>query len=144
MQTKTLTAHRASTRLALAATSLAGCAVALSAPSTKIGTAALITPANALSYYNAQNPPDYSLGLPRPTELVELVRALSNDVDKIYDFVRNNVEITFMQGLQKGALGALLDRNGTAFDQAHLMVELLQQAGHTSAKYKYGTAWRTT
>jgi RHS repeat-associated protein len=120
-------------------------ASALAAPSSsKIGTAALITPANGLSYYNAQSPPDYSLVISRPDEVIELSRALQNNVDQIYDFVRNNVEITFMHGLQKGALGALLDRNGTAFDQAHLMVELLLQAGYTSAKYKYGTITLTS
>ena len=74
----------------------------------------------------------------RPAELKELARALRNDVDLIYEYVHDNVRTTFMYGLQKGALGALLDQSGTPFDQAHLMVELLREAGY-SARFKSGT-----
>ncbi len=77
-------------------------------------------------------------GYTRPVEIKELTRALRNDPDLIYEFVRNRIEIVPLFGLQKGALGAYLDRAGTSFDQAHLMVELLREAG-TTANYKYGT-----
>ncbi len=43
-----------------------------------------------------------------------------------------------MYGLQKGALGALIDKAGTPFDQVDLMVKLLRQAGYT-ASYVSGT-----
>lgn len=80
--------------------------------------------------------PDPAAG--RPVEIKELARALRNDVDLIHEYVHDNVRTTFMYGLQKGALGALIDQSGTPFDQAELMVELLREAGY-SARYKVGT-----
>lgn len=74
----------------------------------------------------------------RPAELKELARALRHDVDLIYEYVHDNIRTVFMYGLQKGALGAMIDQSGTAFDQAHLMVELLRESGY-SARYKVGT-----
>ncbi|MEJ1969110.1 MAG: RHS repeat-associated core domain-containing protein [Rhizomicrobium sp.] len=71
-------------------------------------------------------------------EIISLTRALGNDPDKIYWWVRNNVRLTPMFGLQKGARGAAIDHAGTAFDQAHLMVEMLRTAGY-AAQYKFGT-----
>lgn len=111
-------------------------------PAVRIGTATLITPANAASYFGASSTATDGLALARPAEIVELARALSNDPDRIYDFVRHHVEITWTYGLTKGALGALLDRHGTAFDQADLMIELLRQAGY-SANFEFGTVTRT-
>jgi transglutaminase-like putative cysteine protease len=72
---------------------------------------------------------------PRPAaaqtdpEIVELARALKGDPDLIYEYVYNNIETLPQYGSLKGSLGALLDGKGTAFDQAELMVALLQQAG---------------
>ncbi len=43
-----------------------------------------------------------------------------------------------MYGLQKGALGAEIDKSGTPFDQAELMVALLNQAGFVTS-YMAGT-----
>jgi hypothetical protein len=45
----------------------------------------------------------------------------------------NNIETLPQHGSSKGPLGALLDGKGTAFDQAELMVVLLQQAGITAS-----------
>lgn len=119
---------------------LAAPALAQTAPSSvKIGTAPLVDPTAANTWYTTNTVSTNSLGTTgRPPEIVELARALSNDPDKIYDYVRNNVEIVWTYGLQKGALGAITDKSGTAFDQAHLMVELLRQANYT-ASYKVGT-----
>lgn len=72
-----------------------------------------------------------------PTEIVELARALKNDPDLIYEYVYNNIETLPQYGSAKGPLGALLDGKGTAFDQAELMVALLQQAGF-AASYQIG------
>ncbi|MDO8297684.1 MAG: RHS repeat-associated core domain-containing protein [Caulobacter sp.] len=126
--------------LATAAILVAGPAWSQSAtPSVKIGTAALITPTAADTWYGSATTSTNGLGqATRPPEIIELARALSNDPDKIYDYVRNNIEITWIYGLQKGGLGAITDKAGTAFDQANLMVELLRQAGYT-ASYKAGT-----
>lgn len=72
-----------------------------------------------------------------PTEIVELARALKGDPDLIYEYVYNNIETLPQYGSSKGPLGALLDGKGTAFDQAELMVALLQQAGF-NASYQLG------
>jgi len=74
----------------------------------------------------------------RPAELKELARALRYNVDLIYEYVHDNVRTVFIYGLQKGALGAVIDQSGTPFDQAHLMVELLRESGY-SARFKVGT-----
>ena len=74
-----------------------------------------------------------------PASVAELARALRHDVDLIYEHVRNNVEYVPLWGVKKGAFGAILDNQGTAFDQAALMVELLRQSGYT-ANYVVGPA----
>ncbi len=112
---------------------------ALAVPSVKIGTAVLTSPTTASIHYGMSTISTDSTGVAgRPNEIVELARALNGNVDQIYDYVRNNVEISWMHGLKKGALGTLIDHSGTAFDQAHLMVELLRQSGYT-ASYRPGT-----
>lgn len=73
----------------------------------------------------------------RPVELSQLATALRHDPDLIYEYVHNSIETVPMYGLQKGALGAIIDQSGTAFDQVQLMVELLRESGYT-AKYKVG------
>ncbi|HEY4940167.1 MAG TPA: hypothetical protein VII56_01965, partial [Rhizomicrobium sp.] len=109
-------------------------------PSIKIGTASLISPTDAASYYGTLTTHSTGPGAPasRPPELVALARALKNNPDLIYEYVRNNIEVVWLYGLQKGALGASIDKSGTPFDQAMLMVELLRQAGYT-ANYQVGT-----
>jgi len=116
---------------------------ALAAPSTKIGTASLISPSAADTYFGAATAATNSTGAgSRPAEIQELARALKNDPDLIYEYVRNNTAIVWTYGLTKGGMGVIVDRAGTAFDQAHLMVELLRQAGFT-ASYKLGTVTLT-
>jgi RHS repeat-associated protein len=130
-----------------------GCAVALALlstmsmastlPSAKIGRAPLIFPTGsqgAESYYAIANDSTVTQSVfpSRPNEIVELARALNNNVDEIYDFVRNYVDTVFIFGAQKGAVGAIVDKAGTPFDQATLMIELLTQAGYT-ATYQLGT-----
>lgn len=115
-------------------------------PSFKIGTASLISPTAAQTYYdNATVPTGVDIwgGLSR-TEISELANALHYDIDLIFEYVRNNVEVTPLYGLKKGAMGALLEHHGTPFDQAHLLVELLKhsdavQATGYSPKYRLGT-----
>jgi len=112
---------------------------AFAAPSTKIGTAILLTPSAADGFYGAATTATNSIGSSaRPNEIKELVRALKGNPDLIYEYVRNNTEIVWTYGLSKGAMGVVIDKAGTAFDQAHLMVELLREAGYT-AGYKVGT-----
>lgn len=73
-----------------------------------------------------------------PASITELARALKNDPDLIYEYVRNNIEFYPIWGVHKGPVGTILDNAGTAFDQASLMVSLLRQAGYT-ASYVIGT-----
>jgi RHS repeat-associated protein len=72
-----------------------------------------------------------------PASIAELARSLRYDPDLIYQYVRNNIEVYPIFGVQKGALGAVLDNQGTAFDQAMLMVALLRTSG-IDAKFMRG------
>ncbi|MDQ0612255.1 RHS repeat-associated protein [Variovorax sp. W1I1] len=65
-----------------------------------------------------------------PASIPELARALLYNPDVIYQYVRNNIEYYPTFGIQKGALGAVLDNQGTAHDQATLLVELLRASGY--------------
>jgi len=114
-------------------------------PAMTIGTAALITPAAASTYYPTRTVTATSLAslenianIPVAPEIVNMARALKNNPDLIYEYVRNNIAVNWMYGLQKGALGALIDKSGTPFDQVELMIALLNEAGY-KADYVSGT-----
>jgi YD repeat-containing protein len=126
---------------------LAGSAFAQSAdvtieglPSVQITQGPLISPSDAVAYYNslagALTSPATSTD-PRDPRIQLLADNLDNDAWRIYEYVKNFIEITPQFGLQKGAFGAILDGYGNPFDQANLMVELLREAGHT-ASYQFG------
>jgi len=70
-----------------------------------------------------------TIGAQAPVDIQELARALKNDGDLIYEFIRDNIETVPIFGIQKGWRGALIDRQGSNFDQAELMFELLNAAG---------------
>lgn len=88
---------------------------------------------------------------PRSPEIKELARALrggpgltsrpvaeiGEHVDLVYEYVRNAVDTEFQFGMTKGELGVIIDKNGTPFDQAKLMVEVLRESG-VSVRYKFG------
>jgi RHS repeat-associated protein len=57
-----------------------------------------------------------------------MAQALQNDPDLIYQYVHDNIEYSPLWGSLKGAVGTLLDGRGNSFDQASLMVALLNQA----------------
>lgn len=120
------------------------CTQATLASNYTVGSGSIVTPAAADTYFCAQPSGCTASGTRQlwasnyPHELTTLATALSNNVDLIYEYVRNNVEVVPIYGLQKGALGATIDRSGTAFDQAQLMVELLRASGY-SASYVAGT-----
>ncbi len=123
-----------------AATGFAGSATAQQAtlPSVTVGRASLETPASAYSYFNGLGLTSQVRASNPDPEITDLARALKNDPDLIYDWVRNNAEIELTFGLSKGARGVAIDKSGTAFDQAHLMVELLR-ASNITAKHVFGT-----
>ncbi|KQN04845.1 hypothetical protein ASE85_07600 [Sphingobium sp. Leaf26] len=111
-------------------------------PAVMIPTAPLITPANALTYYGSPTSP--TPPSTRDPLVAEAARSLRYDVDTIYAFVRDNVRLTPVFGLQKGARGVVLDGYGSAFDQAQFMVDTLREADAVASKgynpvYKLGT-----
>lgn len=83
-----------------------------------------------------------------PASIAELARGLKSTLnavsdageitDRIYEYCANQIDFLPTYGLQKGALGALIDQQGNSFDTADLMVQLLRAAG-LSADYVFGT-----
>jgi RHS repeat-associated protein len=87
--------------------------------------------------------PATTVGTATPPEIVELARALKNDPDLIYQYVHDNIEFSPLWGLLKGPVGTLLDGRGNSFDQAALMVALLNQAslantGTSNVNFEFG------
>lgn len=85
---------------------------------------------------------DFSRGV--TAEIVDLSENLdevsySNEdfIANAYAYVKSEIEPEFRFGLSKGALGALLDKSGTSFDQAQLLKEILD-AQNISASYQVG------
>ncbi|QQO52443.1 MAG: hypothetical protein N838_02660 [Thiohalocapsa sp. PB-PSB1] len=74
---------------------------------------------------------------PPDPEITALARALGHDPDRIYQYVHDRIAFEPTYGLQKGALGTLLDRRGNAFDQAALLVALLR-ASDIAATFVHG------
>jgi RHS repeat-associated protein len=107
-------------------------------PSLTFGTASLIDPSTAMTYYNGQGMTSVTRTLAPEFDVLRTARALGNDPDRIYAFVRNEIDVIPLFGVKAGARGALIDKAGTPFDQAHLMVELLRAAG-VPATYQLGT-----
>jgi len=109
-------------------------------PSLVIGDASVVTPANAWTYFNG-------VGLTSPTRTTDplvdrTASALGDDPTRIYAFVRNEIEVVALFGVQKGARGCLIDKACTPFDQAHLLVELLRAAdAHNGTSLNFSTAY---
>lgn len=95
-------------------------------PTLLIATAPLVTPSAALTYYGTPASPTPPAA--RDPLIQEQARALRYDVDKIFSYVRDNVETIPMFGVQEGARGIVLNGRGTPFDQAQFMVEALREA----------------
>ena len=108
-------------------------------PSVKIGQGVQITPSAAMTYYGAAVTRTTSPASTNyPPEFLSLAKGLGSDdavanpggyADQVYDYVRNGIDIEPMFGSAKGLLGTIIDKNGTAFDQAELMVQLLRYGG---------------
>lgn len=65
--------------------------------------------------------------------LIAVAAGLKNDPGLIYNFVRNEIEIDYTHGTKKGPLGTYLDRSGNVYDQAELLLTLLEIAGYDAA-----------
>ncbi|MFT4252342.1 MAG: transglutaminase domain-containing protein [Caulobacter sp.] len=118
-------------------------------PSMRFARGELISPSAAVGYYGAATTRSSSFtGVSgfegRAPEIVELARALKGDetdqakiADLILEHVRNSTDTAFTFGLSKGPLGTIVDKSGTPFDQAALVVELARQSG-LNARYRIG------
>jgi hypothetical protein len=121
---------------------------AVTLPAMRFVTAPLVAPSVAASYYAPSTTHTNSLagitgfGATAP-EIVETARALKNNPDLIFEYVHNLVQTEFAFGERKGALGTLIDKSGTPFDQNVLFVSLVRQAGYT-AQYQVGPACPTS
>jgi RHS repeat-associated protein len=107
-------------------------------PSVELMQAPAVTMDEARRYYERQEPREGSgsrvqaLSVTPVSDLVELARALRNDVDRIYEYVHDNIAFVPTWGLRKSPQAVVLDQSGNAFDQANLMVALLRSAGYTA------------
>jgi len=118
----------------------------LDLPAYEIKSADLVDPATAYTYYGAGTVRTDLFTRTGNTEPVQnLARTLGANrlpdqeyAQRVYKYIRDNVETVPIFGLQNGALGVLYEFNGTAFDQSELMVQLLRQ-GNIVADYKFGT-----
>ena len=108
-------------------------------PTVKILKGSGISPSDAITELGSATAHSYSVVNDTHQEIVDLAASLKNDPDLIFEYVYDNVETLPLYGLKNGALGAVIDGKGTAFDQAHLLVEMLRAAGY-AAQYRFGTA----
>ncbi|MCG8642563.1 MAG: choice-of-anchor D domain-containing protein, partial [Desulfobacterales bacterium] len=112
------------------------------------GTGEQITPESAKAYYQSLGTDQArtadsalrTLSVPASAspEITELARGLEYDPKRIFEYVRNHVDYVPYFGSLKGAVMTFLDGAGNDFDQASLMIALLQASGY-SAQYVYGT-----
>ena len=108
-------------------------------PSLQIADGSAVTPANAWTYFS----PLTGVSPSRSADpLIErTASALGDDPLRIYTFVRNQIEVVPMFGVQKGARGCLIDKACTPFDQAHLLAELLRAADAQNPNISLSTAY---
>ena len=73
-------------------------------------------------------------------EIEALAKSLRYDPILMYRYVHDNIETLPMFGSKGGALGALVNKRGTAFDQAELLLQLLNTpnaSGQSTANAKF-------
>ncbi len=111
-----------------------------SAETVRIGDGPQIPTANAWSYFTGQTitSPACTGACSSDEIIARTAHALGDDIDRIFLFVHDNVDVVPIFGVQNGARGALIDMAGTPFDQTHLFVELARAAGY-EADYVVGT-----
>ena len=75
---------------------------------------------------------------PASAEITALAEGLDNDPGLIYEYVHNNVDFAPTWGLFQSPGDTYLSKVGNAFDQATLLLALLEAAGY-QAEYAFGT-----
>ena len=92
-------------------------------PTLKLGVGAPVAPSTFFAGATSPTAPATRDPLVR-----EMARSLDYNIDFIFAYLRNNIEITPSYGLQKGARGVILDGYGTTFDQAQAFVDMLRES----------------
>jgi YD repeat-containing protein len=77
-----------------------------------------------------------SLPVTTSSMVSELARALDNDWELCYLFVRNNIKFTPYKGILRGPERTLIDREGNDADQALLLYALLRACGYSASETK--------
>lgn len=123
-----------------------GSALSQSLPAVDFRSGQLVSPTQANAYFSTLL--DHTETVPesaRSSGLSALAIGLGaeqetegNYIRNVYSYVSRNIETEFRYGLSKGSFGAFIDQSGTAFDQAELMVDLLEYSG-IQAIYELGT-----
>lgn len=93
--------------------------------------------AAVLRAYNEQRAREPLAPLVASPEIEALARGLDSDPKLIYEYVHNHFETVPSWGLVKGPWETSLAKAGNPFDQAALLVALLQAAGH-EAEFVFG------
>ncbi|MBL4539932.1 MAG: transglutaminase domain-containing protein [Oceanicaulis sp.] len=108
-------------------------------PALNFDTGELVSPEAANSYYGPSALSDSGAAAAIVDERVlGLSRALRGEASRIDAYIRDQIALAPGFGLQRGAAGVVLDREGTAFDVADLFVQLVRAEGG-QARYVYGT-----
>ena len=98
-----------------------------------LGTRSLTATPLTAQGFSAQSFGTGGINAPPNAEVIELARALRNDPDLIYEYVRDQIKFDPTYGAKRGAVATILDGFGNAFDQAQLMIELLRESGFTAS-----------
>lgn len=92
----------------------------------------------SLSASRAESAPSATVAYASTPEIETLAAGLENNPLRLYEYVRNHVDFIPTWGLCKSPRETLLSGCGNPFDQAALLVSLLQAAGY-STRYVFGT-----
>lgn len=109
----------------------------------------MISPTQAWTYYGNATTHTNTVNTSNqtPNDIKALAKGLGSErtdltadqyAQKVYDYVRNNIDTEFRFELGKGGRMAWIDLSGTSFDQADLMVQLLKEK-NISTQFKVGT-----
>ena len=72
------------------------------------------------------------------SNLVSSQSSTYNNAEKLYDYVRDNIDYSYYYDTQKGAVGTLNAGYGNCVDQSHLLISLLRTA-EIPARYCHST-----
>jgi len=92
-------------------------------------------PANRSDFLNGMSATATGGPSTEDDEIEELARGLKYDPGLMYKFVHDHIKFTPMWGEVKGPYMTWMDRSGNGFDQAALMIALLEEAAEHNTDY---------